>query len=106
MQPTIVLLIVITYTAISISILASYIATITSFFPVRVWLHTEKNILSSSPSSLFLGPTGGSEIKDAKGDVKPIQIYKTRIIPDIKDYYDILSVSVMKNNNKLTFDMD
>jgi hypothetical protein len=96
MQPIIVLLIVLTFAAISISILASYIATITSFFPVRVWLHTEKNILSS-PSSLFLGPTGGSEIKGTKGDVTPIQIYKTKIIPDIKDYYDILSVSVSRS---------
>src|SRR5712691_2189962 len=102
MQPTIVLFIV-TTAAISISVLASYIATITSFFPVRSWLHPEK---STSSSSLFLGPTGGSEIKGARGDVKPIQIYKTRIIPDIKDYYDILSVSVIKINNKLTFDMD
>jgi hypothetical protein len=106
MQANLVLLIVITSIAISISILVSYIVTIASFFPVRSWLYTEKSILSSSPSSLFLDPTGGSEIKGARGDVKPIQIYRTRIIPDIKDYYDILSVSVMKINNKLTFAMD
>ena len=105
MKPTIALLIVIT-AAISISILASYIVTITSFFPVRSWLYTEKSILSPSPSSLFLGPSGGSEIEGARGDVKPIQIYRTKIIPDIKDYYAILSVSVMKINNKLTFIMD
>ncbi|MFZ0895007.1 MAG: hypothetical protein WAZ77_10935 [Candidatus Nitrosopolaris sp.] len=104
MQPTFVLLIVIT-AAISISILASYIATITSFFPVRSWFHRE-SILSSSPSFLFLGPNGGSEIKGARGDVKPIQIYRTKIIPEIKGYYDIVSVSVMKTNNKLTFAMD
>jgi hypothetical protein len=106
MQANLVLLIVITSIATSISILVSYIVTIASFFPVRTWLYTEKSILSSSPSSLFLGHTGGSEIKGARGDVKPIQIYRTRIIPDIKDYYDILSVSVMKINNKLTFAMD
>jgi hypothetical protein len=106
MKPTIALLVVIT-AAISISILASYIATITSFFPVRSWLYTEKSILSPSPSSsLFLGPSGGSEIQGARDDVKPIQIYRTKIIPKIKDYYDILSVSVMKINNKLTFAMD
>jgi len=105
MHSTIVLLIVVT-AAISISILASYIATITSFFPVRSWFHTRESILSFSPSSSFLGPTGGSEIKGARGDVKAIQIYRTNIIPDIKDYYDILSVSVMKINNKLTFAMD
>jgi len=105
MQPTIVLLIVVT-AAISISILASYIATITSFFPVRRWFHTRESILSPSPSFLFLGPNGGSEIKGTRGDVKPIQIYRTKIIPEIKGYYDIVSVSVMKINNKLTFAMD
>jgi hypothetical protein len=62
--------------------------------------------LSSSPSLLFLGPNGGCEIKGARGDVKPIQIYRTKIIPEIKGYYDIVSVSVMKINNKLTFAMD
>jgi hypothetical protein len=46
---------------------------------------------------------GGSEIKGARGDVKPIQIYRTKIIPEIKGYYDIVSVSVMEINNKLTF---
>jgi hypothetical protein len=81
-------------------------ATTTSFFPVRSWLYTEKSILSSSPSSLFLDQTGGSEIKGVRGDVKPIQIYRTSILPDIKDYYDVLSVSVRKVDNKLTFDMD
>jgi hypothetical protein len=106
MQPAILLLIVVAFAAISISVLVSYIATTTSFFPVRSWLYKEKSILSPSPSSLFLGQTGVSEIKGVRGDVKPIQIYRTRIIPDIKDYYDVLSVSVMKIDNKLTFDMD
>jgi len=106
MQPTILLIIiVITSIAISVSILASYIATITSFFPLRSWLHTEKSILSTSPTSL-LGPTGGSEIKGIRGDVTPIQIYRSIITPEVKDYYDILSVSVMKIDNKLTFTMD
>jgi hypothetical protein len=106
MQRTILLLIVVASAAISISVLVSYIATTTSFFPVRSWLYQEKSILSSSPSSLFLGQTGGSEIKSVRGDVKPIQIYRTGITPDIKDYYNVLSVSVMKIDNKLTFDMD
>jgi hypothetical protein len=107
MQPTILLIIiVITSIAISVSVLASYIATITSFFPSRSWLYTEKSILSTSPSSLLLGPRGGSEIKGVGGDVTPIQIYRSNITPEVKDYYDILSVSVMKINNKLTFTMD
>lgn len=107
MQPTILLvIIVITAIAISVSILASYIATITTFFPSRTWLYTEKSILSTSPSSLLLGPTDSSEIKGVRGDVTPIQIYRSNITPEVKDYYDILSVSVMKINNKLTFTMD
>ena len=91
---------------VTLNILASYIATITSFFPSRSWLYTEKSILSTSPSSLLLGPTGGSKIKGVRGDVTAIQIYRSTIIPEVKDYYDILSVSVMKINNKLTFTMD
>jgi hypothetical protein len=107
MQTLIVLLVVVAVAAISISILASYVATITSFFPVRNWLLTEKSTLSSSsPSSLLLGPTSGSKIKGVRGDVKPIQLYKTTITPGIKGYYDILSVSVTKINNKLIFAMD
>jgi hypothetical protein len=106
MQPSILLvIIVITSIAISVSILTSYIATITSFFLSRSWLYTEKSILSTSPSSLLLGPTGGSEIKGVRGDVTAIQIYRSTITPEVKDYYDILSVSVMKINNKLTFTM-
>src|SRR5919205_64933 len=107
MQFTLLLvIIVITSIAISVSTLASYIATITSFFPSRSWLYTEKSISSTSPSSLLLGATGGSEIKGISGDVTPIQIYRSAITPEVKDYYDILSVSVMKINNKLTFTMD
>jgi hypothetical protein len=106
MQSTILLVIIATPTAISVSIFASYIATSMSFFPVRSWLYTEKSILSTSPSSLSLGPTGGSEIKDVRGDVTPVQIYRSNKIPEVKDYYDILSVSITKINNKLTFTMD
>ena len=107
MQLTILLIIIVIISiAISVSILVSYIATIMSFFPLRSWLYIEKSILSTSPSSLLLGPTGSSEIKGIRGDVTPIQIYRSIITPEVKDYYDILSVSVMKINNKLTFTMD
>jgi hypothetical protein len=107
MQSTNLLVIIaITSLAISGSILASYIATIMSLFPSRSWLYIEKSILSTSPSSLLLGPASGSEIKGVRGDVTPIQIYRSIITPEVKDYYDILSVSVMKTNNKLTFTMD
>jgi hypothetical protein len=107
MQSTnLLVIIVITSLAISGSILASYVATIMSLFPSRSWLYTEKSILSTLSSSLLLGPASGSEIKGVRGDVTPIQIYRSIITPEVKDYYDILSVSVMKTNNKLTFTMD
>lgn len=107
MQATpLLVIIVITTIAISVSVLASYIATIMSFFPSRSWLYPEKSILSTLPYSLSLGPTGGSEIKGVRGDVRPIQIYRSNITPEVKEYYDILSASVMKINNKLTFTMD
>ena len=38
--------------------------------------------------------------------MKPIQIYKTNIIPLNKDYYDILLASVKKVHGKLVFSMD
>ena len=38
--------------------------------------------------------------------MKPIQIYKTNIIPLNKDYYDILLSSVKKVHDKLVFSMD
>ena len=106
MQFALLVIILITAIAISISVLASYIATIMSFFPSRSWLYPEKSILSPSPSSLLLGSSSGSKIKGFKGDVTPIQIYRSIITPEVKDYYDILSVSVMKINNKLIFTMD
>jgi hypothetical protein len=103
MRPTILLVIIVT---ISIAISASILATITSFFPSRSWLYTENNILSTSPYSLLLGPTGYSEIKGVRGDVTPIQIYRVTTTPEVKDYYDIISANVMKISNKLTFTMD
>src|SRR5689334_20072134 len=108
MQATILLVIIeITSISISVSILASYIATIMSFLPLRHLPYTEKSNLSTSPSSLlFSSSSGRSEIKGKRGDVIPIQIYRSNMIPEVKDYHDILSVSVNKINNKLTFTMD
>lgn len=99
MRPLVLIIVIIIMSAtISVSTLVSYTATMSSFFPIRSWL--QKEIILSSPSLVL------SEVKGGKGDVKPIQIYRTKVIPGIKDYYDILSVSVMKINNKLSFVMD
>ena len=62
------------------------------------------NFLTSNSDSS--SSSSSSEIKDFKGDVKPIQIYKTNIIPLNKEYYDILLSSVKKVDDKLVFSMD
>jgi hypothetical protein len=69
-----------------------------SLFPSNFLTSNSDNNNSSSSSKI--------EIKDFKGDVKPIQIYKTNIIPLNKEYYDILLSSVKKIHDKLVFSMD
>ncbi len=93
-----IIFILIAITSISISMIVSYLATINSFFPIEKWLKQRVNIIISSISSYNSPLTNYSGIVSTiggvKGDVKPIQIYKTNIIPKIKDYYDIISASV------------
>ena len=99
---------------ISIAILISYSITINSFFPINNLLVIQKEKINTD--SLFLGhlllPHSGnfgsinSTIIDPKGDVRQIQIYRSKTIPEIKDYYDILSTNIDKINGKLVFSMD
>jgi hypothetical protein len=64
------------------------------------------NLLLSSYDGDRSNSSSEFEIKDPRGDVKPIQLYKTNIIPLNKDYYDILSSSVKKLNDKFVFTME
>jgi len=48
-----------------------------------------------------------SSISDSKGDAKLVSVYKSQIIPEIKDYHDILAASVNKiTDNKLILSLD
>lgn len=102
---------VITIISLSISISVSYLSTANSFFPIKNWLEKRANEIMPSLFSfhpqLYDHNSAISIIKSEKGDNQPMQIYKTTIIPEIKDYYHILSASVNYNNNNLiTFSMD
>jgi hypothetical protein len=104
------LFILMTIIFISISIAISYLSTINSFFPIKTWFENRVNVVMSSLLS-FHSPLHGHNsivsVISKKGDVQPIQIYKTSIIPKFEDYYDILSASVNYTNNKLlVFSMD
>lgn len=50
---------------------------------------------------------GDDKIKDIKNDTKLVTLYKTSIIPEIRDYHDILSAEVNKpDNNKFLFTIE
>ena len=97
---------------ISILILIYYLNSINPFPIISNLIEKQKESSKINylfPSSLLLSNPGSNsdlEIKDSQGDVKPIQIYKTNIIPLNKDYYDILMASVKKVHDKLVFSMD
>ena len=102
--------ILITIITISISIAISYLSTINSFFPIKNWFEKRVNVVISSLLSFHSPLSDHNSIVSViskKGDVQPLQIYKTPIIPKFKDYYDILSASVNYTNSKLlVFSMD
>ena len=48
-----------------------------------------------------------SKMKDNMGDTKLINIQETDIVPDIRDFHDILSIDINKiNDNKMIFTID
>jgi hypothetical protein len=67
--------------------------------------------LTNSNSSNYSNVAGtifqksiSSNIKDSQGDTKLVPLYKTSIIPEVKDYHDILSASVTQISDKNTDD--
>jgi hypothetical protein len=49
-----------------------------------------------------------SNIKDSKGDTKLLALYKTNIVPEVKDYHDILSAyvnQIIDDKIQLTIDL-
>ena len=47
-----------------------------------------------------------SNIKDSEADTKLVPLYKTIIIPEVKDYHDILSASVNQIKDKILLTID
>ena len=48
-----------------------------------------------------------SSISDSKGDAKLIALYKSQIIPEVRDFHDILAANVKRtDDNKLILSLD
>ncbi|HEY6536740.1 MAG TPA: hypothetical protein VIY08_13220 [Candidatus Nitrosocosmicus sp.] len=90
--------------------MVSYYSTINSFLPVEKWFKFRMHVLMSSYSDYVMANNPKnmiSYINNTGSEIKPVQIYRTNIIPDFKNYYEILSASVnYTNKNLLTFSMN
>ena len=95
---------------ILICCMVSYYSTINSFLPVKKWFEFRTHVLMSSYSDHIVANNSKnmiSYINNTRSEIKPVQIYKTNIIPDFKNYYEIQSASVnYTNKNLLTFSMN
>ena len=58
-------------------------------------------------ATILQGQDDNSKIKDNMKDTKHIVLHKTNIVPEVKDYHDILSIDINKvNNNKMLFTIE
>ena len=68
------------------------------------------SILSSSievSTTIFKGQDHNGKIKDDVEDTKLIALHKTNIVPEVRDYHDILSIDINKvNDNKILFTIE
>src|SRR5687767_4130967 len=94
MQQTLIILIV-SSAALIVSVLFLFLLT---------------NILSSSikvSATIFKGQDDNGKIKDDVEDTKLIALHKTNIVPEVRDYHDILSIDINKvNDNKILFTIE
>jgi hypothetical protein len=82
---------------ITIIIIIAFISAVLISYAITTYRTTSKVIPSFYASS----------ISDSKGDAKLVPVYKSQIIPEIKDYQDILAASVNKiTDNKLILSLD
>src|ERR1044071_5720317 len=64
-------------------------------------------ITSYRTTSTVIPSFYASSISDPKGDTQLVPVYRSQIIPEIKDYHDILAASVNKiTDNKLILTLD
>lgn len=82
---------------ITVIIIIAFISAVLISYAITTYRTTSKVIPSFYASS----------ISDSKGDAKLVSVYKSQIIPEIKDYHDILAASVNKiTDNKLILSLD
>jgi hypothetical protein len=68
------------------------------------------SIVSSSievTATIFQGQDDNGKIKDNMEDIKLIALHKTNVVPEVRDYHDILSIDINKvNDNKMLFTIE
>ena len=53
-------------------------------------------------ATIFQGQDYNSKMNDNTKDTKLITLHKTNVVPEVKDYHDILSIDINKvNDNKM-----
>jgi hypothetical protein len=77
---------------IILTVLTAFISSLS--FSFLITGNTSNN--TSITGIIFQEQGSGSNIKDSKGDTKLVAFHKTKIVPEAKDYHDILSAYVSK----------
>jgi hypothetical protein len=58
-------------------------------------------------ATIFQGQDYNSKMNDNTKDTKLITLHKTNVVPEVKDYHDILSIDINKvNDNKMLFTIE
>ena len=93
-----------------ILLLAAFISSILISFLITTTNNTLNSKITTSLSSIPIFQqlsSSSNKIEDRRGDAKLINLYKTNIIPEIRDYYDILSASINKfSDDKILLTID
>jgi hypothetical protein len=92
-----------TQTFIFIIVLAAFISGVSFFFLITGNNSNNTNVAAT----LFQKQSISTNIEDSVGDTKLVALYKTSIVPEVKDYHDILSASVSQiNDDKIQLTID
>jgi len=90
-----------TQTFIFIILLATFISGVSFLF-----MTTSNSSINTNVLGTIFQKSISSNIKDSEADTKLVPLYKTIIIPEVKDYHDILSASVNQINDKILLTID
>ena len=81
-----------------------------AFIVSVLFLFLLTSIVSSSievTATIFKGQDDNGKIKDNMEDIKLIALHKTNVVPEVRDYHDILSIDINKvNDNKMLFTIE